>query len=107
MTQKLEGKVAVVTGGTAGIGLATAKKFAGEGAHVFVTGRRQAGIDAAVAEIRGREAPFALILMDLHMPGLDGLAARGYGFVTVSELMGWPRWDSRNIRLSLASATQG
>ena len=38
---------------------------------------------------------------------LDGLVSRGYGFVTVSELMGWPRWDSRNIRLSLASATQG
>jgi NAD(P)-dependent dehydrogenase (short-subunit alcohol dehydrogenase family) len=51
MARKLEGKVAVVTGGTTGIGLATAKRFAQEGAQVFVTGRRQAELDAAVAAI--------------------------------------------------------
>jgi NAD(P)-dependent dehydrogenase (short-subunit alcohol dehydrogenase family) len=51
MTRKLEGKIAVVTGGTTGIGLATAKRFASEGAQVFVTGRRQAELDAAVAAI--------------------------------------------------------
>ncbi|WP_438345956.1 SDR family NAD(P)-dependent oxidoreductase [Methylorubrum populi] len=51
MTQKLTDKVAVVTGGTSGIGLATAKRFAAEGARVFVTGRRQAELDKAVAEI--------------------------------------------------------
>ncbi|MFG7490802.1 SDR family NAD(P)-dependent oxidoreductase [Methylorubrum rhodesianum] len=51
MTQKLTDKIAVVTGGTSGIGLATAKRFAAEGAHVFVTGRRQAELDKAVAEI--------------------------------------------------------
>ena len=48
---KLEGKIAVVTGGNSGIGLATAKRFVDEGAHVFITGRRQAELDAAVKEI--------------------------------------------------------
>ena len=51
MTKKLNGKVAVVTGGSAGIGLATAKRFAEEGAQVFITGRRQAELDKAINEI--------------------------------------------------------
>jgi NAD(P)-dependent dehydrogenase (short-subunit alcohol dehydrogenase family) len=51
MARKLEGKIALVTGATSGIGLATAKRFAAEGAHVYVTGRRQAELDAAVASI--------------------------------------------------------
>src|SRR5687768_5345506 len=49
--KKLEGKVAVVTGGTTGIGLATAKRLADDGAFVFITGRRQKELDAAVAVI--------------------------------------------------------
>ena len=48
---KLQGKIAVVTGGNSGIGLATAKRFVEEGAYVFITGRRQAELDKAVKEI--------------------------------------------------------
>ena len=48
---KLEGKIALVTGGNSGIGLATAKQFVNEGAHVFITGRRDAELAAAVKEI--------------------------------------------------------
>jgi NAD(P)-dependent dehydrogenase (short-subunit alcohol dehydrogenase family) len=51
MTRKLDGKIAVVTGGSAGIGLATAKRFVAEGATVFITGRRQSELDKAVAEL--------------------------------------------------------
>lgn len=48
---KLDGKVAVITGANSGIGLATAKRFASEGARVFMTGRRQSELDTAVAEV--------------------------------------------------------
>ena len=49
---KLEGKISLVTGGSTGIGLATAKEFVKEGAYVFITGRRDAELTAAVKEIR-------------------------------------------------------
>ncbi|MGI0001759.1 MAG: SDR family NAD(P)-dependent oxidoreductase, partial [Nitrososphaeraceae archaeon] len=48
---KFEGKSAVITGGNSGIGLATAQKFVEEGAYVFITGRRQSELDAAVKHI--------------------------------------------------------
>jgi NAD(P)-dependent dehydrogenase (short-subunit alcohol dehydrogenase family) len=51
---RFENKVVVVTGGTSGIGRATAKAFADQGASVFITGRRQAALDAAVKSIGGK-----------------------------------------------------
>ncbi|HSA74781.1 MAG TPA: glucose 1-dehydrogenase [Candidatus Nitrosocosmicus sp.] len=48
---KLEGKIAVITGGNSGIGLATAKRFVGEGAYVFITGRRQTELNIAINDI--------------------------------------------------------
>ncbi|USX16741.1 glucose 1-dehydrogenase [Oxalobacteraceae bacterium OTU3CAMAD1] len=51
MTNRFENKVVVITGGSDGIGLATAKLFASEGAHVYITGRRQELLDEAVKEI--------------------------------------------------------
>jgi NAD(P)-dependent dehydrogenase (short-subunit alcohol dehydrogenase family) len=54
MTKKFENKVVIVTGGTSGIGLATAKAFSQEGASVFITGRRKEALDAAVTQIGGR-----------------------------------------------------
>ena len=52
MSNKLQGKVAVITGATSGLALATAKLFVEEGAYVFITGRRKELLDAAVKEIR-------------------------------------------------------
>ena len=51
MVNKLEGKIAVITGGNSGIGLATAKRLVSDGAHVFITGRRQNELDGAVSQI--------------------------------------------------------
>jgi NAD(P)-dependent dehydrogenase (short-subunit alcohol dehydrogenase family) len=49
--KKLDGKIAIITGGNSGIGLATAQRFVTEGAYVFITGRRERELDAAVRQI--------------------------------------------------------
>jgi NAD(P)-dependent dehydrogenase (short-subunit alcohol dehydrogenase family) len=49
--KRLEGKIAVITGASSGIGLATARRFVDEGAYVFITGRRQSELDAAIEQI--------------------------------------------------------
>jgi hypothetical protein len=54
MSGKLEGKIAVITGGSSGIGLAAAQAFVREGAHVFITARRQAELEKAKALIGGK-----------------------------------------------------
>jgi len=56
---KLDGKIALITGGNSGIGLATAKRFVAEGAYVFITGRRKAEQEAAVKEIGDNAAGVA------------------------------------------------
>src|SRR6185369_9292168 len=51
MSRKLSNKIALVTGGSSGLGLATAKRFLAEGAYVFITGRRQTELDEAAKEL--------------------------------------------------------
>jgi NAD(P)-dependent dehydrogenase (short-subunit alcohol dehydrogenase family) len=55
--KKLEGKIAIVTGGSSGLGLATARRFAEEGAFVYIVGRRQEELDKAAASIGKNVAP--------------------------------------------------
>jgi NAD(P)-dependent dehydrogenase (short-subunit alcohol dehydrogenase family) len=62
---RFENKVVVVTGGTSGIGLASAKAFASEGASVFITGRRQQALDAAVKAIGGKVTGVRADMADL------------------------------------------
>ena len=73
MTSKLAAKVAVVTGGSAGIGLGIAKCFAQEGARVFITGRRQSELDKAIASIGGNAA--AIQGDASNLAGLDRIYA--------------------------------
>ena len=73
MPKRLEGKVAVITGGTEGIGLATAKLFVKEGAYVFITGRRQKELDEAVKAIGNSISGFQGDVAQL--PDLDRLYA--------------------------------
>ena len=70
MAGKLEGKIALITGGNSGIGLATAKRFVQEGAFVYVTARRQAELDEAVKALgpqsRGITDASKLDELDVH-----------------------------------------
>ena len=88
--KQLDGKTALVTGGTTGIGLATARRFAAEGAHVFITGRRKPELDAAVTSIgdsvTGVQSDVA------NLDDLDSLfaiiAERGHGLDVLSANAG-------------------
>lgn len=73
MSAKLNNKIALVTGATSGIGLATAKRFAAEGAHVYITGRRQAELDAAVDAVGDATG---VQVDSTSMAGLDQLFAQ-------------------------------
>ena len=72
---KLHGKVAVITGGTEGIGLATAQLFVHEGAYVFITGRRQKELDQAVTAIGSNDRRPDVANADLDR--LYGLSRNG------------------------------
>ena len=89
---KLEGKVAVITGANSGIGLASAKRFASEGARVFMTGRRQAELDEAVAKV-GHDAR-----------GVQGDVA---SLVDLDRLYGLVREEAGRIDVLLANAGGG
>jgi NAD(P)-dependent dehydrogenase (short-subunit alcohol dehydrogenase family) len=78
---KLEGKIALITGGNSGIGLATAKQFVSEGAYVFITGRRDQELAAAVKEI-GRNVTGVPAGVSLSFPLvmlMSMLSAGAYG----------------------------
>jgi len=66
MSQRLKGKVTVITGGNSGIGLATAKLFQAEGATVIITGRKKDAVEAAVKEIGGASTGFVSDTGNLH-----------------------------------------
>jgi NAD(P)-dependent dehydrogenase (short-subunit alcohol dehydrogenase family) len=81
--KKLEGKVAVITGGSSGIGLATAQRFVEDGAHDFITGRRQSELDAAVKQIGKNNNNVTGVQGDVSNPAdLDRL------YATVKEQKG-------------------
>jgi len=85
LTLLLQGKTALVTGGTAGIGLAAAQRIAAEGAHVFLTGRTQANIDAAVASIGFSATGIRSDITDFDdLDALvDAITAHGHGLDVV------------------------
>jgi NAD(P)-dependent dehydrogenase (short-subunit alcohol dehydrogenase family) len=82
--KRLEGKIAVVTGGNSGMGRATAKQFVAEGATVIITGRRQDRLDEAVAEIGGAIEGFQNDITNLSdLERLRAHVAEAYGRIDV------------------------
>ena len=92
MRDRLSGKVAVITGGSTGIGLATAKLFAAEGARVYITGRRQEALDQAVAEIGG---------------GSTGIRADSASLAEIDRLYGRVKTEAGRIDILFANAGGG
>lgn len=92
MRDRLSGKVAVITGGSTGIGLATARLFAAEGARVYITGRRQDALDRAVAEIGG---------------GSTGIRADSASLADLDRLYGQVKTEAGRIDILFANAGGG
>src|ERR1700689_4863559 len=97
---KLNGKVAVITGATSGLGLATAKRFVAEGAYVFITGRRQSELEEAVRK-GGSFAPLGAITEEHFDKTFDG-NVRGTLF-TVQKALPLMK-DGGSIILTASSA---
>jgi NAD(P)-dependent dehydrogenase (short-subunit alcohol dehydrogenase family) len=89
MTKRFDNKVVVITGGSDGIGLATAKLFAAEGAHVYITGRRQEMLDEAVKEIGY---------------GAVGVQGDVSNAADVARLYEWIRRDHQQVDVVFANA---
>src|SRR5580698_1323719 len=78
LMSKLQGKMAVITGGTAGIGFAIAKRFVDEGAFVFITGRRQKELDEALKVLGSNVVGVRGDVSRLHLDGLyETVKAKG------------------------------
>ena len=71
--RRFTGKIALITGGTSGMGLATARRLLDEGAHVVITGRSQAGLDKAAAELGDDERLTAVVADTADLAAIDGL----------------------------------
>jgi NAD(P)-dependent dehydrogenase (short-subunit alcohol dehydrogenase family) len=105
---KLDGKIAVITGGNSGLGLATAERFVAEGAYVFITGRRPAELDAAVQHIVGNVAgvgEFAPLgqITEAHFDKIFDVNVKGTVFTVQKALPLMPEGASIVINGSMAS----
>jgi NAD(P)-dependent dehydrogenase (short-subunit alcohol dehydrogenase family) len=87
MDLKLTGKIALVTGSTAGIGFAIAKSLAIEGAHVYVNGRTQKRVDAALAAIRSYAANMSAAKTSAAKISVDGIVADFSGAAGAEEVI--------------------